>query len=143
MRVDVESTGAELESTPPVLGSTSDQWGHTRVWREDPDHGGVSRWQARARRSSKVVKVGAKYGPQVWVATKALHGPAKEAAQKMMASERARKSAFDHAKSLSDGSILKVYEGDQSLWLVFSGDTAITVYPCRRRRCPASSRVRT
>ena len=77
----------------------------------------------------KVVKVGAKYGPQVWVATKALHGPAKEAAQKMMASERARKSAFDHAKSLSDGSILKVYEGDQSLWLVFSGDTAITVYP--------------
>ena len=77
----------------------------------------------------KVVKVGAKYGPQVWVATKALHRPAKEAAQKMMASERARKSAFDHAKSLSDGSILKVYEGDQSLWLVFSGDTAITVYP--------------
>lgn len=77
----------------------------------------------------KVVKVGAKYGPQIWVATKALHGPAKEAAQKMMASEKARKSAFDHAKSLADGSILKVYEGDQSLWLVFSGDTAITVYP--------------
>ncbi|GAA6524962.1 hypothetical protein [Intrasporangium sp. DVR] len=78
---------------------------------------------------SKIVKVGAKYGPQIWVASKALREPAKEAAQKVIVSEKARKKAFDHAKSLSDGSILKVYEGDQSLWIVFSGDTAITVHP--------------
>jgi len=76
-----------------------------------------------------VVRLGAKYGPQVWVASKALREPAKEAAQKVIASERARKGAYDHAKSLSDGSILKVYEGDRSLWIVFSGDTAITVHP--------------
>lgn len=75
------------------------------------------------------IKLGTKYGPQVWVASKALREPAKEAAQKMLASERARKSALDHARTLSDGSILKVYRGDQSLWLVFSGDTAVTVYP--------------
>ena len=61
-----------------------------------------------------------------------------------MASEKARKSAFDHAKSLADGSILKVYEGDQSLWLVFSGDRRRSPStPCRRRRSPASSRART
>lgn len=75
------------------------------------------------------VRLGAKYGPQVWVASKALREPAKEAAQKIIASERARKGAYDHAKSLSDGSILKVYEGDRALWIVFSGDTAITVHP--------------
>ena len=75
------------------------------------------------------VRLGAKYGPQVWVASKALREPAKEAAHKIIASERARKGAYDHAKSLSDGSILKVYEGDRALWIVFSGDTAITVHP--------------
>lgn len=75
------------------------------------------------------IKLGTKYGPQVWVASKALREPAKEAAQKVVASEKARKSALEHAKTISDGSILKVYKGDQSLWLVFSGDTAVTVYP--------------
>ncbi|HET7398775.1 MAG TPA: hypothetical protein VFJ94_09675 [Intrasporangium sp.] len=83
----------------------------------------------RAKAIGTVIKLGTKYGPQVWVATKALREPAKEAARKVMASERARKQAHDHASSLSDGSILKVYSGDQSLWLVFSGDTAVTVYP--------------
>lgn len=75
------------------------------------------------------IKLGTKYGPQVWVASKALREPAKEAAQKVLASERARKAALNHASSLTDGSILKVYRGDQSLWLVFSGDTAVTVHP--------------
>ncbi|MDC5696844.1 hypothetical protein OO014_06200 [Intrasporangium calvum] len=89
------------------------------------------------RAVSKIVKVGAKYGPQIWVASKALREPAKEAAQKVIASEKARKQAFDHAKSLSDGSILKVYEGDRSLWIVFSGDTAITVYPVSATPLPS------
>lgn len=75
------------------------------------------------------IKLGTKYGPQVWVASKALREPAKEAAQKVLASERARKAALNHASTLTDGSILKVYRGDQSLWLVFSGDTAVTVHP--------------
>lgn len=76
-----------------------------------------------------VIKLGTKYGPQIWVASKALREPAKEAAQKVMASEKARKAAADHARSLADGSILKVYKGDQALWVVFSSDTAISVYP--------------
>lgn len=75
------------------------------------------------------IKLGVKYGPQVWVATQALREPAKEAAQKIMASERARKAALEHAKTLSDGSILKVYRGEQSLWIVFTGDTAVSVHP--------------
>jgi len=75
------------------------------------------------------VKLGVKYGPQIWVATQALHGPAKEAVNKAVASERARRQAMAHAKSLADGSILKVYKGDQAMWVVFSGDETVTVYP--------------
>ncbi|MEO6999164.1 MAG: hypothetical protein ABI112_13870, partial [Terracoccus sp.] len=38
-------------------------------------------------------------------------------------------SAFEHAKALSDGSVLKVPQTGETLWVVFSGDTAVTVYP--------------
>ncbi len=75
------------------------------------------------------IKLGTRYGPQIWVASKALREPAKEAATKVVASEKARRAATAHAKTLSDGSILKVYKGDQSHWVVFSGDTAVTVHP--------------
>jgi hypothetical protein len=75
------------------------------------------------------VKLGVKYGPQIWVATQALRGPAKEAVNKAMASERARRQAMAHAKSLAEGSILKVYKGDQAVWVVFSGDETVTAYP--------------
>lgn len=83
----------------------------------------------KAKVITTAVKLGAKYGPQIWVASKALREPAKEAANKVISSEKARKSAAAHAASLSDGSILKVYRGDHAHWLVFSGDTAVTVYP--------------
>ena len=75
------------------------------------------------------VKLGVKYGPQIWLATQALREPAKEAVNKAVASERARRQAMAHAKSLADGSILKVYKGDQAMWVVFSGDETVTVYP--------------
>ena len=74
-------------------------------------------------------KMGARYGPQIWVASKALREPAKEAAAKLLTSEKARRSAFEHAKALSDGSVLKVPQTGETLWVVFSGDTAVTVYP--------------
>jgi len=75
------------------------------------------------------VKLGIKYGPQIWVATQALREPAKEAANKAISSERARRQAMDHARSLADGSILKVYKGDAAHWVVFSGDEAVGVHP--------------
>jgi hypothetical protein len=75
------------------------------------------------------VKLGIKYGPQIWVATRALRDPAKEAANKAISSERARRQAMAHAKSLADGSILKVYRGDVAHWVVFSGDEAVGVHP--------------
>jgi hypothetical protein len=75
------------------------------------------------------LKLGVKYGPQIWVATQALREPAKEAVGKAMASERARRSAMAHAKSLAEGSIHQVYTGDASHWVVFSADDPITVYP--------------
>ena len=75
------------------------------------------------------IKMGVKYGPQVWVATQALRDPAKEAIGKAMSSEKARRTAMAHATSLADGSILKVYQGDRSHWVVMTGDDAVAVYP--------------
>lgn len=63
------------------------------------------------------------------MATQALREPAKEAANKAISSERARRQAMAHAKSLADGSILKVYKGDAAHWVVFSGDEAVGVHP--------------
>ena len=83
----------------------------------------------KAKAVTTAIRLGVKYGPPVWVATQALREPAQAAAQKIIASERARKAALAHARTLSDGSILKVYHGDQSLWIVFTGDTAVTVHP--------------
>ncbi|MBC9822201.1 hypothetical protein [Terrabacter sp. MAHUQ-38] len=78
---------------------------------------------------TQTVKLGIKYGPQIWVATQALREPAKQAANKAISSERARRQAMAHATSLADGSILKVYQGDASLWVVFSGDEPVGVHP--------------
>jgi hypothetical protein len=78
---------------------------------------------------TQTVKLGIKYGPQIWVATQALRDPAKEAANKAISSERARRQAMAHAKSLADGSILKVYRGDVAHWVVFSGDESVGVHP--------------
>ncbi|MFM6848227.1 MAG: hypothetical protein ACKOVB_03885 [Terrabacter sp.] len=78
---------------------------------------------------TQTVKLGIKYGPQIWVASKALREPAKEAANKAISSERARRQAMDHARSLTGGSILKVYRGDGAHWVVFSGDEPVAVHP--------------
>ncbi|NUQ31618.1 MAG: hypothetical protein HOP99_02140 [Dermatophilaceae bacterium] len=78
---------------------------------------------------TQTVKLGIKYGPQIWVASQALREPAKEAANKAISSERARRQAMDLARSLTDGSILKVYKGDAAHWVVFSGDEPVAVHP--------------
>jgi hypothetical protein len=83
----------------------------------------------KGRLVTQTVKLGIKYGPQIWVATQALREPAKEAANKAIASERARRLAMGHAASLTDGSILKVYKGDAAHWLVFNADEPVAVHP--------------
>jgi hypothetical protein len=83
----------------------------------------------KGRLAVTAIKMGVKYGPQVWFATQALRDPAKEAIGKAVSSEKARRTALAHAASLDDGSILKVYQGDRSHWVVLTGDDAIAVYP--------------
>ncbi|MCU1535789.1 MAG: hypothetical protein JWP82_140 [Humibacillus sp.] len=83
----------------------------------------------RGKLAVTAIKMGVKYGPQVWVATQALREPAKEAIGKAVSSEKARREAMAHARSLADGSILKVYQGDRSHWVVLTGEDAVAVYP--------------
>ena len=83
----------------------------------------------KAKLVGTAVKLGAKYGPQVWVATKALQPVAKEAAERVMTAQRARNAAAAHAKTLVQGSILKAFDGDRVIWVVFTGDEAIASHP--------------
>lgn len=78
---------------------------------------------------TQTVRLGIKYGPQIWVATQALRKPATEAVNKAVSSERARRLAMGHAASLTEGSILKVYKGDAAHWLVFNGEEPVAVHP--------------
>jgi hypothetical protein len=78
---------------------------------------------------TQTVKLGIKYGTQIWVASQALREPARQAANKAISSERVRRQAMEHARSLTDGSILKVYKGDAAHWVVFSGDEPVAVHP--------------
>ena len=83
----------------------------------------------RARTVGVAVRLATRYGPQLWVAAQALREPAKEATRKVVASEQARRSALGQAKAYADGSILKVYRGDATHWVVFAGDAPVTVHP--------------
>ncbi len=77
----------------------------------------------------KGLKYAVKYGPQIAVAVKVAKEPAQEAAKKAWAAQHARNAAFAHAKTLADGSVLKVYYEGSPVWVVFSGDDVITWTP--------------
>ncbi len=77
----------------------------------------------------KGLKYAVKYGPQIAVVVKVAKEPAQEAAKKAWATQHARSSAFAQAKTLADGSVLKVFHEGTPVWVVFSGDDVITWVP--------------
>lgn len=83
----------------------------------------------KAKALTTVVKLGVKYGPVAYEAIKHGKEPAKEFAQKQMNKLTARKQALAHARGLTDGSTMPVWEGDIQVWVVFNGDEAIASHP--------------
>ena len=77
----------------------------------------------------KGLKYAVKYGPQIAVVVKVAKEPAQDAARKAWAAQHARSSAFAQAKTLADGSVLKVFYEGAPVWVVFSGDDVITWVP--------------
>ena len=83
-----------------------------------------------ARTASKTAaRYGVRYGPHVVAAWK-IAGPKVEAAARSKLDEAgARRTAFDHADSVADGSVLRVVERGHGVFVVLSGDEPLAVYP--------------
>lgn len=75
------------------------------------------------------VKYGVKYGPHLVVAAKTLKEPATAYAQKVVATQRARKTALAEAGTLKAGSVLKVFQQGEPVWVVYSGDDPVSSHP--------------
>lgn len=80
-------------------------------------------------RIRQLVGLGIKYGPVAYQGIKRGRAPAQEIAQRQMARRNARSIALEHAAHLVDGSVLPVYDGDQRVWVVFSGDEPVGTHP--------------
>lgn len=81
-------------------------------------------WAAKA-----VVRYSLKYGPLVFEAVKHGREPAERAVRRAIARQAERKHAFEHAKTLVDGSVLRTYHEGEPVWVVFSRDVPVTAYP--------------
>lgn len=79
--------------------------------------------------AAKAAKLAAKYGPHVAAAVK-MAGPAvKESVETQRKRLESRHSAYDKAGTLADGSVLRQRDGDDVVWVVFTGDEPVAVYP--------------
>lgn len=85
--------------------------------------------KGKGRAVSNVIKYGVKYGPHVVAAVKVAKDPAQNAARKVFSEGRARRAALEHAHTLVGGSVLKVIHRDAPVWVIFSGEDAITTQP--------------
>jgi hypothetical protein len=75
--------------------------------------------------AKKVVK----YGPHVQQAWKHIGKPTQDAAQKQLSTWAARRTALQHADTLTDGSVLGVMHDGERTWVVFSADDPVAAYP--------------
>jgi hypothetical protein len=74
-------------------------------------------------------KLAVKYGPQAKIAWDNGGRKAAISATKRARSVTARRKAFAHARTVVDGSVLKVAPGGSTIYVVFTGDQPIATYP--------------
>lgn len=77
----------------------------------------------------KVVEAGIKHGPKAKVAWDVAGKAGAEAVQRRRARTMNRRMAFEKARTVSEGSVLRQLNGDQVVWVVYSRDEVITSYP--------------
>lgn len=77
----------------------------------------------------KVVEAGIKHGPKAKVAWDVAGKAGTEAVQRRRARATNRRMAFEKARTVSEGSVLRQLNGDQVVWVVYSADEPITTYP--------------
>jgi GNAT superfamily N-acetyltransferase len=83
----------------------------------------------KGRLAKTAVTYAVKYGPLLYEAVKHGREPAQRALQKAFARQVDRRKAMQHASTVIDGAILRVFHQTEPVWVVFSADTPITTYP--------------
>lgn len=74
-------------------------------------------------------KLAARYGPHVAAAVKVAGPTVKESVEVQRRRLANRHAAFDKAGTVTDGSVLRQRDGDEVVFVVFSGDQPVAVYP--------------
>jgi hypothetical protein len=103
--------------------------GLTRGWTDtglDHRHGD---WCITVSWIGPAAKKALKYGPYVQQAWKHAGKPAQAAAQRQVSSWAARRTALQHADTVTGGSVLGVMHDGQRFWVVFSADEPVAAYP--------------
>lgn len=85
--------------------------------------------RAMSAAAKGAIVIGMRYGPHIYELVKHGKEPAQEAIATRLAKRSARKQALEHARTLKDGTILKVVHDGAAHFVVFSGDECIATYP--------------
>ncbi len=75
------------------------------------------------------VKQGVKYSPVIATVIREARGPATEFAKTRVEAARQRRLAVTKAASVQDGTVLPLLHGEQTVWVVYSGDEPVSEHP--------------
>ena len=79
--------------------------------------------------AARAAKLAAKYGPHVAAAVKVAGPTVRDTVATQRKRLENRHAAFDKAGTLAEGSVLRQRDGDEVVWVVFTGDEPVAVYP--------------
>jgi hypothetical protein len=75
------------------------------------------------------VRQGVKYSPIIASVVREVRGPATDYAKSRVEASRQRRLAVAKAESVRDGTVLRLMHGEQTVWVVYSGDEPISAHP--------------
>lgn len=76
-----------------------------------------------------VGKAAVKYGPAAKVFYDQAKEPATDFARKRLDAARHRRLAVERARTLRDGTLLRLVPHEEPVWVVFSGDEPVSAHP--------------
>jgi hypothetical protein len=77
----------------------------------------------------KAASLAVKYGPQAKLAWETAGKAAAEQVKIRRARSANRRRAFEKARTVIDGTVLRQLHGDQVIWVVYAADEPVTAYP--------------
>lgn len=77
----------------------------------------------------KAATLAVKYGPQAKLAWETAGKAATEQVKMRRARAANRRRAFEKARTITDGTVLRQLHGDQVVWVVYAADEPVTAYP--------------